>query len=117
MLSLGIGLICVLGTFSGAIYAFDNREYLSGGAIRSIGLVGAAAILWSLGAILLFCRTTAGRVLVIIDSVLGLTYVLAAVIRSEDPILLTMAVPVLPILVLAALKSTGRWIAAEPRRY
>ncbi|WP_040780628.1 hypothetical protein [Nocardia pneumoniae] len=98
------------------MYVSDNREYLSGGMIRSIGLVGAGAVLWSLGAILLFCRTTAGRVLVIIDSGLGLFYVLASVIRTEDPILLTMATPVLPILVLAALPSTGRWIAAEPRR-
>ncbi|MBF6296564.1 hypothetical protein IU459_03290 [Nocardia amamiensis] len=53
----------------------------------------------------------------IIDSVLGLIYVLAAVIRAEDPALLIMAIPVQPILVLAALKSTGRWIATKPRHH
>lgn len=112
-ITLGIGLMCAVGTFSGATFAYDNRKYWSGEMAVTLELVGGAAILYVLGAVLLIFRTTVGRVLVIIDSVLGVIYVVAMVDHTGKPALLILATPVLIALVLAAMKPTGRWIAAK----
>ncbi|MEU1994664.1 hypothetical protein ABZ511_09465 [Nocardia gamkensis] len=112
-IALAVGLMCAVGTYSAATFALDAREYWSGEIARTIALVGGAAILYLLGAVLLILRTTVGRVLVIIDSVLGVIYVVAMVVHTGNPALLTLATPVLIALVLAALRPTGRWIAAK----
>ncbi|MEU1544521.1 hypothetical protein [Nocardia sp. NPDC005745] len=49
----------------------------------------------------------------IIDSGLGVIYVVAMVVHTGEPALLTLATPVLIALVLAATKPSGRWIAAK----
>ncbi|MFI2279878.1 hypothetical protein [Nocardia beijingensis] len=112
-ITLGIGFMCAVGTFSAATFALDNREHWSGEIVWTIALVGAAAILYLVGATLLILRTTAGQVLVIINSVLGVIYVVAMVAHTRQPALLILATPVLIALVLAAMKPTGRWIATK----
>ncbi|WP_227998530.1 hypothetical protein [Nocardia australiensis] len=75
-------------------------------------LAGTAGLMYLLGALLLFARKTAGRVLVIIASVLGVAG--SFVGFGQDPNIGRIAVLAFCVvtLVLAAVPSTGRWIAA-----
>lgn len=89
---------------------------LVAGLFVAIGAIaGIVALLYLLGALLLFLRTTAGRVLVIIASTLGMALVLL-VLGHDQSIGTVAAMSVYgTTLALAALPATGRWIAAKPK--
>ncbi|MEV4124925.1 hypothetical protein [Nocardia sp. NPDC049707] len=113
-----------LGTLSAGMYAFGDldRQYLSGEVVGTVVGGGIGASFWLLGAALLFLRMTAGRVLVIITSALCLSFAVAQVVHVRDKLdlmafALIIALGPLVTLVLAVVPSTGRWIAAKPRRY
>ncbi|WP_433197464.1 hypothetical protein ACQP1G_01075 [Nocardia sp. CA-107356] len=113
-----------LGTCSAGMFAFGDldREYLSGEVVRIVVGGAIGAFLWLLGATLLFLRTTAGRVLVIITSALCLIFAIAQAVHVRDKLdllafALMIALAPLVTLVSAVVPSTGRWIAAKPRRY
>ncbi|MEV6428480.1 hypothetical protein [Nocardia sp. NPDC051463] len=76
-----------------------------------VALGGIAAFLWLLGAILLFRRSPAGRVILIIMSSLSLAGIGISAATS-NPAGFVLAIVPLTILILASLSSTGRWIAA-----
>ncbi|MFQ6325638.1 hypothetical protein ACLMAL_05805 [Nocardia sp. CWNU-33] len=76
-----------------------------------VALGGVAAFLWLLGAILLFRRSSAGRVILIIMSSLSLVG-LAISAATSNPAAFVVGIVPLTILILASLSSTGRWIAA-----
>ena len=123
-LSLIFGSVLALGTFSASMYAFGDLDpqYRSGEVIRSVVGCGIGAFLWLLGATLLFLRTTAGRLLVIIASALSLIFAISQVVHVRDKLdlmafALVIALAPLVTLVLAAVPATGRWIVAKPRRY
>ncbi|MFB7878235.1 hypothetical protein ACFC06_23550 [Nocardia sp. NPDC056064] len=86
-----------------------------------LALGGIACLLWLLGAILLFRRKTAGRVIVIILSTLAtlgglasLATVAASPVGSAATLGIGLAQAGFAVLVLclAAAPSTGRWIQA-----
>jgi hypothetical protein len=125
IISVSIGVIAAFGTVNSAVYVYGEWDDPTSKTIqaelaRIVLGTGVAALLFSLGAILLFRRTTAGRVLVIIASLLGLSFAITQVIHTShhlDLMLLSLMIAAAPLaaLVLAALPSTGRWIAAKPR--
>ncbi|WP_278265135.1 hypothetical protein [Nocardia sp. AG03] len=101
-------------------FARESVE-LSGAVMVGLALGGVACLLWLLGAILLFRRKTAGRVIVIILSALatvgGLVSLLslaAAPVGSGATLGIALAQAGFAVLVLclAAAPSTGRWIQA-----
>lgn len=85
---------------------------------------GSVAFLWAVGAILLFCRKPAGRMIVITMSSLLMLVVGAStavsIRNTGNPVpelivaLVGCGIPLL-ILVLTAASSTGRWISALRR--
>ncbi|WP_051027814.1 hypothetical protein [Nocardia higoensis] len=78
-----------------------------------IGLAaGILTLLHLLGAALLFLRKTAGRVLVIIASALATALGIAGVVMDVNVGTIAATAVAATTLVLAALPSTGRWIAA-----
>ncbi|MGW6119701.1 hypothetical protein ACWFRF_11695 [Nocardia sp. NPDC055165] len=134
VISLLLSLLALAGLgIAAAILFGENTGSAAGDEVRSAAtvslLIGAAVgLLWLLGAILLFRRKTAGRVILILLSTLALIFsaisIVAAVSTgSEEPTvtlvggIITSIIPLL-ILVLAAAPSTGRWIrAGRPSGY
>lgn len=73
---------------------------------------GILTLLYLPGALLLFRRRTAGRVLVVVASTLGSTLAVVAVVMDVNVGTLAAVLLCGATLVLAALPDTGRWIAA-----
>jgi hypothetical protein len=119
-ISLCAGLLLAFGTFSAGMFAFTEVEpqYRSGELFFVIARSGVGALLWLSAAALLFLRTTVGRVLVIVASVLSLIYTIVQAVHVRDKLdllafaLMIALAPLAP-LILAAAPSTGRWIAAK----
>lgn len=111
VLAVIIGMLCVIGTFALLVVAVDGGDgeaYLYG----VVAVIGAIALLWLMGGILLFRRKTAGRVILIVMSALGVlgnlgTMGVSGGARGGLGMLIAAT-----ILVLAAVPATGRWIAA-----
>ncbi|MFI7664230.1 hypothetical protein [Nocardia sp. NPDC049526] len=114
-ISLIVGLLLAFGTLSAGMFAVTevDRQYRSGELYFVVASSGVAALVWLSAAALLFLRTTAGRVLVIVASVLSLIFTIAQAVDTVEPLALMLMFPPLAPLILAAVPSTGRWIAAE----
>ncbi|MFD4353007.1 hypothetical protein ACFWPX_10640 [Nocardia sp. NPDC058518] len=119
---IGIAAAILIGEDTGSVAGDEVRN----AATVSLLIGSAVCLLWLLGAILLFRRKTAGRVILIVLSGLGLVFsVLSTVLPlvtgngaagNEATIVLIGgvvggAVPLL-IFLLAVAPSTGRWIRA-----
>lgn len=123
VLSLLLSLIALGGMGIAIASEMDTAGYRDGsarsGTIAGFAIASVPCLLWLLGSILLFRRKTAGRVLLIILSSLGLLVGAISVAVAADsgggPALIAglvaAAIPLL-ILTLAAAPSTGRWIRA-----
>lgn len=92
---------------------------LGEGVMVGLAIGGIACLLWLLGAVLLFRRTTAGRVIVIVLATLGVLGGLGSlVVAAGTASPATVAIGVVQagfavlVLCLAAAPSTGRWIQA-----
>jgi hypothetical protein len=122
-----VGLLGLVGVVIGLFVAIDennkSHEYYShtpaapevpGYVFGLIGLGGLIAFLWLLGAILLFRRSTAGRVILIIMSSLSLIGSATSIATGNPEVAVVGVIP-LTILICASVSSTGRWIA-EGRR-
>ncbi len=98
----------------GMAQAFDT---VAGLALVSVAVAGFVAFLLILGSVLLLCRSTVGRVLVIVGSALSLLNMAVGLAVTGLFGLLPIALGVLTLatLVLAAISPTGRWIAARRR--
>ncbi|WP_280239048.1 hypothetical protein [Nocardia abscessus] len=98
----------------GMAQAFDT---VAGLALVSVAVAGFVAFLLILGSVLLLCRSTVGRVLVIVGSALSLLDMAVGLAVTGLFGLLPIALGVLTLatLVLAAISPTGRWIAARRR--
>lgn len=121
VISLGAGVLCAFGAINSGIYAFTevNPEYRSAKLVSFPLYLGLAALLCLLGGALLLRRTTTGRVLAIATSGIGLilalyqtTYVAHSGLDFVVFALVEATVP-LAVLILAALPSTSRWVAAK----
>lgn len=77
---------------------------------------GFLALLFLLGGVLLFARLTAGRILVIISSTLGVSLSAFGFREELNYFALAPCTFFVTTLVLAAVPSTGRWIAAGKNR-
>lgn len=118
-----VGLLGLVGVVIGLFAAIsesnksDYRRYgasppeVPGYVYALIALGGLIAFLWLLGAILLFRRSTAGRVILIIMSSLSLIGSVMSIITGNPIGAVVGAIP-LTILICASVSSTGRWIAA-----
>ncbi|MBF6215028.1 hypothetical protein IU433_22660 [Nocardia puris] len=99
------------------------QEHITG--LQTIGGINiVVGLLWFLGALLLIGRKRAGRViLILLSCVGGVLNLVSAVISlgSEAPAAgvgsIIGLILALLILILAASGSTGRWLAAAPRRH
>ncbi|MFI6957190.1 hypothetical protein ACIBJI_27450 [Nocardia sp. NPDC050408] len=124
-----VGLLGLVGVVIGLFVAIEesnkSHEYGSyapaapavpGYIYGLIALGGLIAVLWLLGAILLFRRSTAGRVILIIMSSLSLIGS-AMSIATGNPAGAVVGVIPLTILICASVGSTGRWIAAARAPY
>ncbi|WP_157128938.1 hypothetical protein [Nocardia amamiensis] len=117
---IAAGLLALLGggweTY-GLVSLLNSRIFdtLAGLALVGVAVAGLVAFLLILGGILLLCRLTVGRVLVIVGSALSLINLaigLALVgLFGLQPVV--VGVLTLATLVLAAISPTGRWIAAR----
>ncbi|MGS2807920.1 hypothetical protein [Nocardia sp. MW-W600-9] len=117
---IGLGVIAAAELSTESIGADDDAR---AGTIAGLAIASVPALLWLLGSILLFRRKTAGRVILIILSTIGLliSAISVAVSAGEGapPALVAGSVvatciPLL-ILVCASAPSTGRWIRAARR--
>ncbi|WP_433197468.1 hypothetical protein ACQP1G_01085 [Nocardia sp. CA-107356] len=81
-----------------------------------VALGAVVALLWLLGAILLFRRSSAGRVILIMLSSLSLIGSVVNVATGRTEIGVLGVIP-LTILICACVSSTGRWIAAGRTPY
>jgi len=123
-----VGLLGLVGVVIGLFAAIsesnksDYRRYgapppeVPGYVYGLIALGGLIAFLWLLGAILLFRRSTAGRVILIILSSLSLIGSASSIVTGK-PIGAIVGVIPLTILICASVSSTGRWIAAARTPY
>ncbi|WP_454195243.1 hypothetical protein [Nocardia sp. Marseille-Q1738] len=117
---IAAGLLALLGggweTY-GLVSLVTSRIFdtLAGLALVSVAVAGLVAFLLLLGGVLLLCRLTVGRVLVIVGSALSLINLaigLAMIgLFGLQPII--AGVLTLATIVLAAISPTGRWIAAR----
>ncbi|QIS09733.1 hypothetical protein [Nocardia arthritidis] len=113
ILGLILGLLGVIGAF----IAIINSSHAPGDsrwAIQTAGAIsGGVALLWVLGALLLFARKTAGRALLMAVSVLGVVGGLVSTV-GYSPIIGVATLGLSgAILGLTAATPTGRWIAAR----
>ncbi|MGQ4616490.1 hypothetical protein [Nocardia sp. R7R-8] len=119
---IAAGLLALLGggweTF-GLVSLVTSHVFdrLAGLALISVGVAGFVAFLLVLGGVVLLCRSTVGRVLVIVGSALSLINLAVglAVTRLFGLQPVVVGVLTLATLVLAAISPTGRWIAARRR--
>ncbi|MET8878662.1 hypothetical protein [Nocardia sp. NPDC004604] len=124
VLAVIVGLLGLIGVIFGLCVAInesnkssDYRRYgapppeVPGYVYALIALGGLIAFLWLLGAMLLFRRRTAGRVILIIMSSLSLIGSVLGIV-THNPITVIVGVIPLTILICASVGSTGRWIAA-----
>ncbi|MCP2294757.1 hypothetical protein APR11_001164 [Nocardia amikacinitolerans] len=114
VLSTLVGLLGSVGVCIGLIEALDPDNDVEPAAFIGIGVGALIAMLWLLGALLLFMRQTAGRVIVIGLSSIALigALVLVAIggIAGTLPLVLSGS-----IFGLSIASPTGRWIAARRR--
>ncbi|MFQ6394846.1 hypothetical protein ACLMAJ_15455 [Nocardia sp. KC 131] len=117
MLALVTGGLNALGAV--AIAAVDSRDLgVTPGKVQFSAIAaGFIAFLLVLGGILLLCRSTVGRVMVILGCSLAMVdMVISAVLfRVFSPLSAVGVVLMIATMALAAVSSTGRWIAA-PRQ-
>lgn len=121
VISLGVGGLAALGAINAGVYAFTEvePEYRTTELLSIPLYTGLAAFFCLLGGALLLFRTTVGRVFVIVTSVVGLVfsvYQIAHVAHNGLGLtLFALAYTTVPVaaLILAALPSTGHWIAAK----
>ncbi|WP_431955255.1 hypothetical protein [Nocardia lijiangensis] len=96
----------------GLVEALDPDNEVEPVAFVGIGIGALVALLWLLGALLLFMRQTAGRVIIIGLSSIALlgAFVLVAIggVMGGMPLLLSGS-----IFGLTVASPTGRWIAAR----
>ncbi|MFI9511471.1 hypothetical protein [Nocardia sp. NPDC052566] len=129
VLAIGVGLLTLVGSIGLFAYAAEGPTFKSGRHYTGI-FTGLATVLlvltvvYILGAILLLCRKTAGRVLLILISSLGAIFgVVGIAIAAGNGGFVPSSgigfVIQLTILILASVSSTGRWIAAgrQPAPY
>lgn len=128
-----LGLLQGLGSTAFSIFgAISTRhDRMDGGDSTpdfiALTIFGSLSALFLTGAILLLCRRSAGRFIVIamtslvmlVTSAIVVVAALAGGIEQSDvvPIAVMLALLFaleLPILVCAAMSATGRWIAARP---
>ncbi|WP_327111731.1 hypothetical protein OHB12_26615 [Nocardia sp. NBC_01730] len=105
----------IFGLVSMGTAGSETFDTLAGLALVSVAVAGFVAFLLILGGVLLLCRLTVGRVLVIVGSALSLINMAVGLAMVGLFGLLPIAVGVLTLatLVLAAISPTGRWIAAR----
>ncbi|WP_067836190.1 hypothetical protein [Nocardia lijiangensis] len=112
VLSTLVGLLGTLGVVVGLVAALDPDNEVEPVAFVGIGVGALVAMLWLLGALLLFMRQTAGRVIIIGLSSIALlgAFVLVAIggVAGGMPLLLSGT-----IFGLTVASPTGRWIAAR----
>ncbi|WP_431966387.1 hypothetical protein [Nocardia sp. bgisy134] len=112
VLSTLVGLLGMVGVAIGLVEALDASNDVEPAAFIGIGVGALVALLWLLGALLLFMRQTAGRVIVIGMSSIALLGALVLValggIAGGLPLVLSAT-----IFGLAVASPTGRWIAAR----
>ncbi|MET8773604.1 hypothetical protein ABZV58_01125 [Nocardia sp. NPDC004654] len=112
VLSTLVGLLGSVGICIGLFEALDPDNEVEPAAFIGIGVGALIAMLWLLGALLLFMRQTAGRVIIIGLSAIALlgALVLVAIggVAGGLPLLLSGT-----IFGLSVASPTGRWIAAR----
>ncbi|MFF2553427.1 hypothetical protein ACFVUS_20685 [Nocardia sp. NPDC058058] len=94
-------------------YSYYDSDYddLAGFMMIFSVIVAVMAVLWILGAILLFMRKTAGRVILIVLSGICVVGNLLGMVKSPGGAIIGLLLAGV-ILALAAVPPTGRWIAA-----
>ncbi|MEV0061039.1 hypothetical protein [Nocardia sp. NPDC050718] len=113
---IGLGVVAATELNTDSVRSDDARA----GTIAGIAIAAVPALLWLLGSILLFRRKTAGRVILIILSTIGLliSAISVAIAASEGAppavVIGSVVATCIPLLILlcAAAPSTGRWIRA-----
>ncbi|MGW4738040.1 hypothetical protein [Nocardia xishanensis] len=112
VLSTLVGLLGSVGVVIGLVEALDPDNEVEPVAFVGIGVGALIAMLWLLGALLLFMRQTAGRVIIIGMSSIALlgALVLVAIggVAGGLPLILSGT-----IFGLTIASPTGRWIAAR----
>ncbi|MBF6182320.1 hypothetical protein [Nocardia otitidiscaviarum] len=102
-----------------AMYGAANTSPSSIDTVRELRqatyMCGGLAVAYLAGAILLFARTRLGRAVLIVSSVVGIVHISVTAIGEYYLMALAVyGVPSLLAVFLAAMRSTGRWIAAQP---
>ncbi|WP_330228563.1 hypothetical protein OHA40_20810 [Nocardia sp. NBC_00508] len=115
---IAAGLLALLGggwEVFGLVSMGTTFGTLAGLSLISVAVAGFVAFLLILGGVLLLCRLTVGRVLVIVGSALSLINMAVglAMVGLFGLLPIILGVLTLATLVLAALSPTGRWIAAR----
>ncbi|MRH86162.1 hypothetical protein GFY24_01560 [Nocardia sp. SYP-A9097] len=111
----GLAMIIFAASFRSSYSSDDYSSSLDDATTVIIGLgvfVLVMGILWFVGALLLLARKTAGRVMLIVLTSIGLIGSVVGMVKNPTgPDVIGLGVGLL-ILVLAAVPPTGRWIAA-----
>ncbi|MFD3508067.1 hypothetical protein [Nocardia sp. NPDC058666] len=75
-------------------------------------ICGVESIIWFASSMLLLCRRSLGRTLVIASSAFAILHLVGTAIGDSHLIPLALAILPLITLILASARSTGRWVAA-----
>ncbi|MEV0343269.1 hypothetical protein AB0H49_30045 [Nocardia sp. NPDC050713] len=115
VLAAFVGLLGAVGSCLGLVVALGSDNEVAPVVFIGFGVGALIALLWLLGALLLFLRRNAGRLILIILSAIALlgAFVLAAAVGGLVgwlPLVLSGAV-----FGLSVARPTGRWIAARRR--
>ncbi|TQM29454.1 hypothetical protein [Nocardia bhagyanarayanae] len=114
VLSTLVGLLGSVGVCIGLVEALDPDNEVEPAAFIGIGVGALIAMLWLLGALLLFMRQTAGHVIIIGLSSIALlgALVLVAIGGPAGGLPLVLSATIFGLTVAGP---TGRWIAARRR--
>ncbi|MBB5913664.1 hypothetical protein BJY24_002531 [Nocardia transvalensis] len=115
-----LGILAAIGSVVSLVFAADAPSSARGGLQAAAAITGVVALLWLLGAILLFARKTAGQVILVLLSVLGIIGNAIAALATGVTMLLPGLIGIgiaAVVLVLAGAKSTSQWIAAKRPAY
>ncbi|RDI48438.1 hypothetical protein [Nocardia mexicana] len=116
VLGLLVGVLAGIGTVASLGMASDAPSSARGGMQAAAAVSGVVALLWLLGAILLFARKTAGQVILVLLSGLGIIGNAVAQLATDGRMLVPGLIGIVfaaVILVFAGAKSTSQWIAAK----
>ncbi|MFC4124082.1 hypothetical protein [Nocardia rhizosphaerae] len=119
-LSLLLAVVALVGMGISATMELNTSRADPAATLLGVSIAAIPVLLWLLGAILLFRRKTAGRVILIIMSTFGLVttgIIAVAGVAGDAPLAVLIGVAIgalvpLIILLCAAAPATGRWIRA-----